>query len=288
MVKNNLSITPMEENYSPLVSIALITSKSEKFIHQQIDSLLNQTYKNLEVVISHDECGDGTVNILNDYVSKDFRVRWMNNPNGKGFINNIQNAIAMCKGEIIFLCDHDDVWYETKVEEHVACYQDKKVAWVYNKPVLTNEHNEKIGYLEDRVSDYFTRERMSLMNYAWGSCIGGAHTSYRSKLIHNAMPVPALAPAHDTWIQLCIYPKKAVFIDKVLQEYRQHSNQETGWGHVHTTEESKKREVLSIENNMKFLKYLPTNKSLSIWKRCFYLCAYNAKVLRAIIRKLFH
>lgn len=283
-----MQVADKDEGYNPFVSIALITSKSEKFIHEQMDSLLNQTYKNFEVVVSHDECGDSTVNIINDYASKDSRVRWMNNPRKKGFIDNIQNAIAMCKGEIIFLCDHDDVWYETKVEEHVACYQDKKVAWVYNKPVLINEHNEKIGYLEDTVSDYFSRERMSYMNYVWGSCIGGAHTSYRAKLVHEAMPVPLLAPAHDTWIQLCIYPKKAIFIDKVLQEYRQHSNQETGWGHILTEEETKNKEKISIENNLKFLRYLPTDKSLTLWKRCFYFCAYIGKVLRTHIRKIFH
>ena len=60
--------TNNQTEYNPLISVALTTSKSERFIKEQMDSILNQTYKNIEVCVSHDECGDGTVDILNDYV----------------------------------------------------------------------------------------------------------------------------------------------------------------------------------------------------------------------------
>lgn len=277
-----------EEKYEPFVSIALTTSKSEKFIVEQIDSLLNQAYKNLEVVISHDECGDGTVTILNDYIKKDNRVRWEYNPLEKGFRKNTEHAISMCKGDIIFLCDHDDSWYLDRVEEHVNVYKDKTIKWVYNRLVITDAENKnEIGYIEDTMPDYYRHK--TLLDNAWGSCIGGAQTSYRADLLHKVMPIDNFAPAHDSWIQLAIWPAKPFFINKVLQRYRQHAHNAVGMSadkNETDGEAFKLREQQAISDNLRYLRHLPSSKVLPIWKRFFFLMAYIAKILRAKYRKI--
>lgn len=271
--------------YEPLVSVALTTSKSELFIREQIDSLLSQTYRNIEVVISHDECGDNTVAILNEYVKRDPRVRWSYNLNQKGFIKNTESAIVLSRGEIIFLCDHDDSWYPEKIEEHVKVYRDSCVGWVYNRLVITDADNKKeIGYIEDTLPDYY-RDKSMLEN-AWGSCIGGAQTSYRASLLHNAMPIGKYAPAHDSWIQLAIWPAKSVFINKILQKYRQHANNAIGMssGADETFEE---RETRAIFENLRYLRSLADEKVLPFWKRTFFMFVYWAKVVRVSLRNLF-
>ncbi len=273
-----------KKEYAPLVSVALTTSKSERFIRIQMDSILNQTYKNLEVCVSHDECGDSTVDILNDYVTKDTRVKWKYNTLEKGFRKNTEHAISMCTGDIIFLCDHDDVWYEDRVQMHVDAYRDQSVDWVYNRTDLIDAEGNKIGYLEDEIPDYYTKERMSLLNYAWGSCIGAAETSFRTDVLRSAMPIPSYVPGHDSWIELAIYPKKSVYIEEVLQGYRQHSNNEVGWAKKMTPEEFKEKEQQAIRENMIYLKRLYGNQTLSYWKRFFFFCAYWAKIVRAKIK----
>lgn len=271
--------------YNPLVSVAMTTSKSERFIRPQLDSILNQTYRNIELVISHDECGDNTVAILNEYKAKDPRVRWEYNKKEKGFIKNSENSVSMCKGEILFFADHDDTWYLDRIRTHVEKYKDKTVDWVYDRSALTDENNNKIGFLEDQVPNYYSKERLTLLNYTWGTCIGAAHSSYRAHLVHQAMPIPEYAPGHDSWIQLFIYPSKAVFIDKVFIQYRQHAGQQVGWNHKMTLEEIKIREAQAIAGNMNYLKCLSSNKNLAFWKRNFFLLVYMAKRIRSFLAR---
>ncbi len=269
----------------PLVSIALTTSKSEKFIREQMDSLLDQTYSNLEVVVSHDECGDNTVSILEEYRKKDGRVRWEYNQGKKGIIKNTENAILMCRGDIIFLCDHDDSWSLEKVEEHVCAYEDSTVDWVCNRLIITDSENKReIGYIEDTLYDYYTKKRRWILNYVWGSCIGGAMTSYRAEVIKSALPIPEYAPAHDSWIQLAIWPAKLVVINKVLQKYRQHENNVVG-----INKESKEsfvdREARAIADNINYLDKLSQNTTLVWWKRILFYVVYRLKKLRAVLRR---
>lgn len=272
--------------YNPLVSVAMTTSKSERFLRPQIESILNQTYKNLELVISHDECGDNTVAILDEYQAKDSRVRWEYNKKEKGFIKNSENAVSMCKGEILFFADHDDTWYPDRIRTHVEQYKDKAVDWVYDKSVLTNENDEKIGTLEEQVPNYYSKDKLTLLNYAWGTCIGAAHGSYRAHLVHKAMPIPEYAPGHDSWIQLFIYPSNPVFIDKVGIEYRQHAGQQVGWNHKVTLEEFKEKEAKAIAGNLNYLKRLALNPKLALWKRLFFAAAYAAKQFRLLLVRM--
>ncbi|MFH1188278.1 MAG: glycosyltransferase [bacterium] len=272
--------------YNPFVSIALTTYNGKEFLRKQLDSLLSQTYRNLEIVISDDGSDNETIAILNEYVARDKRVRWSRSPLPRGFIKNTENAISLCKGEIIFLCDQDDIWYENRVSLHVAAYKDPRVFWVYNKLVLVDEHDKKIGFLEDTINDYYKKERMKLLYYTWGSCIGGAMTSYRASILHKAMPIGRYCPAHDSWIQLAIFPLKPFFIDEVLQVYRQHNSNEVGWGKKQTMKELKRKKQEAISDNMRYLKYLPENKNLQLWKRIFFNIVYVAKRIRGMFTTL--
>lgn len=273
------------KTYEPFVSIAMTTYNSGPYLREMVDSLLNQTYKNFELVVSDDASKDDTVAMLNDYAARDKRVKWSPNPSPAGCAMNFERAVSLCKGEIIFLCDSDDVWHPEKLALHVEAYKDTKVGWVYNKSVLTDINNKEIGYIEQTIPDYYTRKRSMLEN-AWGSCIGGAHASFRASLIKKLVPWGKEAGPHDPYIQLAIWPAKGVFIDKVLQDYRQHSKNDTGWSVTKITlspEEFKKREDLSISNNLRLIKKLPTRPGIALWKRVFFLFVYIAKVIRIFL-----
>jgi hypothetical protein len=74
-------------------------------------------------------------------------------------------------------------------------------------------------------------------------------TSSRSDLLKKTLPIPVYAPAHDSWIQFAIYPAKFVFIDKVLQTYRQHSNNQVGMTVANDKSSQQKLEQESIAAN---------------------------------------
>lgn len=270
--------------YKPLVSVALTTFNGKDFLKQQLDSILEQTYKNFEVVISDDGSDKDTIDILNDYINKDPRIRWSKNPLSRGFVTNSQNAISLCRGEIIVLCDQDDVWYPDKLEEHVKVYRDPNIGWAFNRFVITDDNNKEKGFIEDDLPDYFRHKTM--LENTWGSCIGAAQTSYRAELIRSTIPFPTYVPAHDSWIQLAIYPAKPAFIPKILNTYRQHDGQQVGMVGLTDIEAIRKKETEAIANNRVYLWKLSFNTQLPVWKRLYFLNIYIAKQLRSLFRHM--
>src|SRR5437868_14993155 len=98
----------------PLVSIALCTYNGQDFLRKQLNSLLDQSYKNLQIVVCDDASTDATIDLINTY--KDDRlVRHFNRTN-IGYVKNFEQAISLCTGEFIALCDQDDMWRPDKIE----------------------------------------------------------------------------------------------------------------------------------------------------------------------------
>lgn len=273
---------PLNNSGAPLVSIALATYNGSLYLREQLDSLLEQTYQNFEIVITDDGSTDDTVSILEEYSQKDTRVRYSKNSRGRGVVSNFTEAISLCRGEIVFLCDQDDVWYRDKLQKHVDVYSDTKVMWVYNEVKLTDKDNNQIGLLTDQLPDYWTRRK--LLYYTWGSCILGCATSYRASVLKDIWPADPLAPGHDSWIQLAIYPAKPFYIQEILQDYRQHGKNAVG---VPIREDGYTGNVqLAISNNLAYLKSLSKNQSLTAWKRSLFAVVMNLKKIRSLISKL--
>lgn len=269
------------KKYEPLVSIALATYNGEKYLTEQLDSLLSQTYQNFEIIVSDDNSADSTYSILEEYAKKDKRIYISKNKGKNGFISNFSEAIQACRGEVIFLCDQDDFWYKEKLAKHVDEYKNPDVGWVYNQVVITDENRQKIGYLTDTLPGYWTRR--NLLYYTWGSCVLGCATSYRKRHVEKIWPADINAPGHDSWIQLAIYPVKSAYVGEVLQDYRQHSSNVVGLKIV-PDEKIKEIENLAILNNLNYLKSLSRNRNLQLWKNLYFLVVYNLKIIRKHLR----
>jgi len=265
--------------YRPLVSIALTTYNGELYLREQLDSLLGQTYNNFEIVITDDGSIDGTVSILSEYAEKDTRISFSQNTRGKGVVLNFTEAVLHCQGEIIFFCDQDDIWYPFKIEKHITAYKDQSIQWVYNEAELIDETGKTIGFLTDKLPDYWTRRK--LLYYTWGSCILGCATSYRRDLILPFWPADTLAPGHDSWIQLAIYPSKSFYITEILQDYRQHNKNAVGLPTFNN--DFKPNAELAISNNLNYLKSLAKNRRIQVWKRAFFITVLFCKKIRGLL-----
>ena len=97
-------------NEDVMISIAMATFNGEKYLREQIDSILAQTHQNFELVICDDCSTDGTAGILREYETQDSRIRVYVNERNIGFKKKFERAISLCKGEYIALSDQDDVW----------------------------------------------------------------------------------------------------------------------------------------------------------------------------------
>lgn len=102
-----------------MTGIAMTTYNGEKYLKEQIDSILNQTVSDFELIVCDDVSSDSTMDILNDYAEKDDRVHVFRNEENLGFLKNFEKAIRICLdrgAEYVALSDQDDVWTENHLE----------------------------------------------------------------------------------------------------------------------------------------------------------------------------
>lgn len=95
-----------------MISVCMACYNGQKYIRQQIDSILSQLKENDELIISDDGSKDLTCEIVLSY--HDPRIKLLHNTKEHGFIGNFENALRCAKGDIIFLSDQDDVWKKIK------------------------------------------------------------------------------------------------------------------------------------------------------------------------------
>src|SRR6185503_10566774 len=103
-------------SHSPLVSVVMCTYNGEKFLREQIDSILAQTWLNIELVIVDDVSSDNTVKIIEDFSRKDKRIRYVVNPVNVGYNKNFEKAFGLAQGNYIAPSDQDDIWDPKKIE----------------------------------------------------------------------------------------------------------------------------------------------------------------------------
>ena len=100
-----------------MISVAMATYNGEKFIREQLDSILAQTITDWELIVCDDVSTDSTIAILEEYANKDGRIQIHKNKVNLGFKRNFEKAISLCSGDYIALCDQDDIWKHDKVEK---------------------------------------------------------------------------------------------------------------------------------------------------------------------------
>lgn len=212
-----------------MVSVAMAVYNGERYLREQMDSILVQLQAGDEVVVSLDPSMDGGEAILREYCLRDDRVRMVSGP-GRGLMKNFENAIMQCKGDVIFLADQDDCWEPDKVKACLACFEEPEV-WV----VL---HDARVldGNLQDVIYPSFFSYKGSkkgfwrnvLKNSYMGCCM-----AMRREVLYYALPFPENIPMHDQWIGLLAERYgKSVFLAKPLLLYRRHEGNMTGLSHA--------------------------------------------------------
>ena len=102
---------------TPLVSIVLATHNGENYLKEQLDSLINQTYPVLEIIVVDDCSTDATVDIIKLYRQKYGHIKFYQNEAVLGPVKNFEKGMVLSAGEYISLCDQDDVWMPEKIKK---------------------------------------------------------------------------------------------------------------------------------------------------------------------------
>lgn len=214
----------MKRNYT--ISVAMATYNGEKYIKEQLDSILHQLGKNDELVISDDGSTDGTLSILASY--SDSRIKIFKGP-GLGVKQNFANAIEKCNGRYIFLADQDDIWIDDKVNKILRVFEKEKCSCVIHDAIVFNSNNGEI------ITDSFYKLRKSkngAIKNIWKNSYIGCCMAFDSKMKNKILPIPNDIEMHDQWIGL-LNDKygKNIFIDDKLLKYRRHNDNVSSLSH---------------------------------------------------------
>ena len=115
-----------------LVSIVMPAFNSEEYLDISIKSVINQTYKNWELLIVNDSSWDGTQDILNKYANLDSRIKIFNNKETLGAAKSRDFAFSVAEGRFIAFLDSDDFWITTKLEKQLKFMIDNNYYFTYS------------------------------------------------------------------------------------------------------------------------------------------------------------
>lgn len=200
-------------------SIAMATYNGEKYIKEQIQSILKNMKENDELVISDDGSVDRTIEIIKAF--QDNRIKLITGPK-EGIKKNFQNAIKACEGKYIFLSDQDDVWEENKMEEVLNAFKTNNCTLVIHDAEVVDGKLKSINksFFEYRGSGPGILKNIYKNTYI-GCCM-----AFNRKIMENILPIPDDIEMHDQWIGIVndIMYKKSFFLNENLIKYRRHNN----------------------------------------------------------------
>ena len=221
------------------LSVCMATYNGEKYIHEQLESILKQLKENDEIIISDDGSLDGTLNAVRAF--DDARIQIIENHGEHGYTRNFENALTHATGDIIFISDQDDVWMDNKVERCLDALKDHEL--VIHDATMTDEN------LNVTAVSHF--EKYNVQVGFWNTLLRtrytGACMAFTKKfLVERVLPFPEEQKycPYDYWLAyLGLYYKEAVVLHEPLILYRRHEgtalnageySTRTAWERIYT------------------------------------------------------
>ena len=252
----------------------MATYNGEKYLREQLDSILLQTYIDWEFVVCDDCSKDSTVEILKSYQEKDERIKIFVNERNLGFKKNFERAMGLCNGDYIALCDQDDIWHENHLEVLLGLIGNASIA-CGNTRLMTADsvvNEKKLSVIENLI--YLPDDRYKLLYrlLLMSNPFQGASMLIKKSFISAVLPVPEGVLYHDAWIAACACMENGIaYTFDPITDYRQHENNVT----VATQRLSKKKKSI-IHKCKQGVKVL-LNKKVLYTDRFFYLDALTER-----------
>ena len=219
------------------ISVALCTCNGEKYLAQQLDSLVNQERLPDELIVCDDNSSDITPEIINHFSSTaPFPVKVFYNKNRMGFRKNFEQAALQCEQDVVFFCDQDDIWEREKLARFLDVFERQpSVGMVLCEAMLIDENNNDLGI---QLSE---RNNIRSKNIAEQIKQSSAHFCLKNYIFWSGMAMafrrkylPFLVPFsdnvfHDLWCaRLLSCFTEVRYLDQPLVRYRIHGKNASG------------------------------------------------------------
>ena len=215
------------------IDILMAPYNGEKYLREQIESILNQTYSNIRLIISDDCSKDKTREIIKEYEQKDNRITAYFQENNLGYAKNFEFLLTKVENDFYMLSDQDDYWLPEKVEKTFNRLKETNTDLVFTDLEVVDE-NLKTIYQSFNDFMLLSRKIQKCLNtyelqYLY-NCVTGCTLLSKKEYIEKIIPIPkAKYVIHDTWIGLIValYGKVQYLNEKTIK-YRQHGNNQVG------------------------------------------------------------
>ena len=210
------------------ISVCMATYNGERFIHEQLESILSQLENDDEVVIVDDASTDGTVRSAEEF--RDTRIRIFRQAHNCGVLETFERALKEAAGDIIFLADQDDIWRPDKVSKIKSLFSTRAdLSLVLSDSFIVDAHGQITSETRFRSGRFHPG---ALQNFIRNRYLGCAMAFRRSILVY-CLPFPADIPMHDMWIGIVNqFVGKTEFIDEPLMSYRRHDGNASPQSHA--------------------------------------------------------
>ena len=216
------------------IQILLPTYNGEKYLKEQIESILLQSYKNIKLIISDDCSSDSTCDILRKYQESDNRIEVYFQEKNLGVVKNIEFLLNKVTSSVFMLSDQDDYWMPEKVKNSFECLKNNDADIVFGDLEVVDKN---LNIIYPSFNDYMLLTRKinkylntKMLNYLY-NCFTGCTLCLKRTLIEKILPLPDNSKfvIHDFWIGLMssIYGKTAYMPGKYIK-YRQHEDNQVG------------------------------------------------------------
>lgn len=218
-----------------MISVAMTTYNGEKFIREQLESIEGQELSVDEVVILDDASSDSTVELIQKFMKEtSLNIRLYINKENRGYIKNFRKAIEKTKGEYIFLCDQDDIWYKDKTKVMISIMKKNNVGVLFTQYDIIDGKGIRLDNNEYRINgekkygdnliQKITLERMVYGNIAPGCTY--AFTKDIKELYLRAVDTELIHDYSIALIGACL--GKSFYLNKKTIAYRIHSSNSIG------------------------------------------------------------
>ena len=211
------------DSTSPLVSIALCIYNGAAYLPAQLDTLVAQTYQNIEIIAVDDCSTDDSVKILSQYAVKYPFIKIFRNEQNLGFIKNYQKAILLTSGELIAPADQDDIWNLNKIELMVNAIGNNIM--LYHDSAFINNNGYAFNKKMSDVRNFYKGNDPRV--FLFENCISGHSMIFKRELLRYFKGFNETI-IHDWWLVYIALNNGTInYLPQVLVQYRQHDNAST-------------------------------------------------------------
>lgn len=246
-----------------MISICMSTFNGENYIYKQLESIYNQSVQVDEVIICDDCSTDGTVGIIEHFIEKNkLGAKWIlykNNQN-KGYPENFYNVMNLCKGDIVFLADQDDIWHAEKIGIMCDVFKEHPVAGVVCcKYGMIDENEDKIHTIMQAAVSRESRnvKSISLEKVFYKYEFPGMVMAFRREWYErkNERIMDEKSIPHDYLLAVWAAEEEKLYqLDLELAYHRRHNNNVGKEEHRIKKLLNKKRKLTEIDNYCEVLR----------------------------------